>query len=310
MRPTSSRHIAVISLLAASSLSAQASASNTWSGSIKTRDGTSLVEYRIPSGRTVASFEIVPVGATSTKGRGSATNVEFVGTSVRFRATFGADAGCKVDAVPANGYKGTCLLATGDSIELTLVPPMPSMLLAPHEILVALDAAPPALREATSVFVLEPTGYTELVHGTSGFSCFIEHPTKNDAWPMCANREAGDALLPVEQYRVRLRASGASDSAITDSILRGYRSGRFRPPPTGALAYMLSRSAWTRDPETGMQAFLTPHVHIYAPNVTNASLGVYTARRLVVPMRVEREGRPDASIIVAVKLIDPAAPRR
>ena len=145
---------------------------------------------------------------------------------------------------------------------------------------------------------------------TSGFSCFIERPTKNDAWPMCANREAGEALLPVEQYRVRLRASGASDSAITDSILRGYRSGRFRPPPTGALAYMLSRSAWTRDPETGVQAFLTPHVHIYAPNVTNASLGVDTARRLVVPMRVEREGRPDASIIAAVKLIDPAPPRR
>ena len=83
-----------------------------------------------------------------------------------------------------------------------------------------------------------------------------------------------------------------------------------RPPRTGALAYMLSRSAWTADPETGMQTFLTPHVHVYAPNVTNQRLGVDTAQRLVVPMRVEREGRPDASIIVAVKLIDRAPPRR
>ena len=277
---------------------------------MKTGDRSSVVEYRIPSGTTVASFEIIPIGSTDTKGRISATNVEFVGTSVRFRATFGADAGCKVDAVPANGYQGTCVLANGDSIELTLVPPMPSMLLDEHEILIALDAAPPTLREAASVFVLGPAGYTELVHGTNGFSCFIERPTKNDAWPMCANREAGEALLPVEQYRVRLRAAGASDSAISDSILRGYRSGRLRAPPTGALAYMLSRSAWTRDPETGVQTFLTPHVHIYAPNVTNARLGVDTAQRLVVPMRVEREGRPDASIIVAVKLIDPASPRR
>jgi len=44
--------------------------------------------------------------------------------------------------------------------------------------------------------------------------------------------------------------------------------------------------------------------------VTNERLGVDTAQRLVVPMRVEREGRPDASIIVGVKLIEPASPRR
>jgi hypothetical protein len=127
---------------------------------------------------------------------------------------------------------------------------------------------------------------------------------------MCGNREAADALLPVEQDRVRLRATGVSESAITDSVLRAYRIGRFRPPPTGAVMYMLSRSAWTADRETGIQTFLTPHVHIYAPNVTNARLGVDTAQRLVVPMRVERERRPDASIIVGVKLIEPAPPRR
>jgi len=310
MRPTTLRHIATMSVLLVSPLAAQTSIPLTWSGSMKAREGSSLLHYQIPPGTDVAAFEIIPVGAAENKGSISATNVEFVGTSVRFRATFGGGAGCKLDAIPAAGYKGTCSLSTGDSLELTLVPPVPGMLLADHEILIARDAAPPPLRAGASVFVLGPTGYTDLVHGTNGFSCFIERPTKNDAWPMCGNREAGEALLPVEQYRLRLRAAGVSDAAISDSILRGYRSGRFRPPPTGALTYMLSRSAWTADRETGIQTFLTPHVHIYAPNVTNERLGVDTAQRLVVPMRVEREGRPDASIIVGVKLIEPASPRR
>ena len=125
---------------------------------------------------------------------------------------------------------------------------------------------------------------------------------------MCGNREASEALLPVEEYSVGLRARGVSDAAISDSVLGAYRSGRFRPPPTGAVTYMLSRSAWTANKATGAQIFLTPHVHLYAPNVTNARLGVDTAQRPVVPMRVEREGRPDASIIVGVKLIEPATP--
>jgi len=307
MRPTSTYSTALASVLAVSSLAAQDSIPR-WSGSLRTRDRTSLVEYRIPSGTHIGGFEIIPVGSAANKGTDSATNVEFVGTSVRFRATVGGGAGCKLEAIPANGYKGTCALSTGDSIELTLVPPLPGMLLAEHEILIAHDAAPPALRDAASVFVLGPAGYTELVHGTNGFTCFIERPTKDDAWPMCGNREASEALLPVEQYSVRLRTNGVSDAVISDSVLRGYRSGRFRPPPTGALAYMLSRSAWTANKETGARTFLSPHVHIYAPNVTNARLGVDTSQRLVVPMRVEREGRPDASIIVALKLVEPPTP--
>jgi hypothetical protein len=48
-------------------------------------------------------------------------------------------------------------------------------------------------------------------------------------------------------------------------------------------------------------------VHIYAPYSTNARVGVDLAQRPVVPMRVECEGRPEASLIVAVKLIPPAA---
>jgi hypothetical protein len=74
------------------------------------------------------------------------------------------------------------------------------------------------------------------------------------------------------------------------------------------MAYMLSRYAWTTtNRETGARGFIAPHLHFYAPYSTHQRIGVDTAQRPVVPLRIEREGRPDASIIVGVKLI-PAAP--
>ena len=273
---------------------------------MKAGDRSTALQFRIPPGIDLHTFDIIPSGATNDKGSIPATNVEFSGTSVRFRATLRGEADCKLDAIPALGYKGVCRLATGDSVDLALVPPTPGMLLAEHEVRIARDAAPPAIQTDASIFVFEPSGYTEAVHGTNGFACFIERPTANDAWPMCHNREAADALLPVEQYRVGLRRNGVGDSAIRDSVVAGYRSGRFHAPATGALGYMLSRSAWTLDTETHVQTFLGPHLHIYAPNVTNAGIGVDITKRPVVAMRVEREGTPDASIIVGVKLIDPA----
>jgi hypothetical protein len=162
------------------------------------------------------------------------------------------------------------------------------------------------LRARASVLVLGPSGYTEVVQGTNGFTCFIERPTVNDSWPMCYNRAAAEKLVPVEEYRVRLRAAGVPEASIADSVSRGYRTRRFLPPSSGAMAYMLSRYAWTMDPETAAQVYLASHLHFYAPYTTNLALGVDTTERPVVAMRVEREGKPDASIIVGVRLIDPA----
>jgi len=78
----------------------------------------------------------------------------------------------------------------------------------------------------------------------------------------------------------------------------------FAPPGAGAMAYMLSAYAWTDNEGTPM--FLGPHLHFYTPNETNARLGIDAIEKSVVPMRLEEEGRPDASVIVAVKLRNPA----
>ena len=146
------------------------------------REGTSQLQYRIPSTAGLRTFEIVPTSAADHKGIISATNVEFSGTSVRFRATIGTEADCKLDAVPACGYKVACTLVAGDTVSLTLVPPVPSMLLPDHEIMIARDAAPPPLQAGVAVYVLGPSGYTEALRATNGFTCFIERPSGRCGW--------------------------------------------------------------------------------------------------------------------------------
>jgi hypothetical protein len=67
---------------------------------------------------------------------------------------------------------------------------------------------------------------------------------------------------------------------------------------------MLSAYAWTDN--EGTPFFLGPHLHFYTPNETNARLGIDSSEKSVVPMRLEEEGKSDASVIVPVKLRKPA----
>ena len=261
----------------------------------------------VPPADSQQTLRIVSSGDNGEYAGTVVTDVQITGVSVRFRAEVGGSADCALDAVPARGYKGTCALAAGDTAEFTLIPPVAGMMLPAHEVRLARDAAPPHIARAASVFVLGPAGYAEAVRGTNGFTCFIERPTVNDIWPICHNREGAERLLPVERYRARLRVAGVGDAAITDSVLRAYREGRFRAPTSGALGYMLSRYAWTASAKTGAPIFLGPHLHFYAPATTNARIGVMAGERPAVAMRVEREGRPDASVIVGVRVIDPPA---
>jgi hypothetical protein len=273
----------------------------TWSGSLQAASRPAeAVEARIDAGRSAtASF---PLGVAGREAR--ATGVRYDGTTVSFEAALGGPAQCRLDAAPARGYSGLCRWQSGDSATLTLIPPVPGMLFPDHEVALALDAGPPTIGGGASVLVFGPAGYTEVVSGTNGFTCFIWRPRPQDLWPICETREAADAIVPLERLRLALRAAGVDEARIADSVTSAYRSGRLRPPPPGAVGYMLSNSAWTVD-RTGARAFVGPHLHFYTPYDTNARLGIDSTGKGSVPMRLEREGAPDASVIVPVRLRKP-----
>ncbi len=300
------RYVLPLGLLTMTSspLGAQAPAMVTWTGSLQ-RKGASLeeVRYRVPAVAGSGEGFLIRLPGGSGPREAEATDVRFIGISVLFRTKLATDADCKLEAVPQRGYAGSCVRADGDTVGLTLVPPARGMLLPDHEVTLARDAAPPHLAAGASVFVLGPSGYVEAARGTNGFTCYIKRNTPGNLWSMCQTHAAAEALFPMEQLRVTLRAAGLDEASIDDSLAQGFRSGRFHAPEAGAMAYMLSAWAWTE--HEGTPFFLGPHLHFYMPNETNLRLGIAPLEQSVVPMRLEEEGKPDASVIVPVKLRQP-----
>ncbi len=70
------------------------------------------------------------------------------------------------------------------------------------------------------------------------------------------------------------------------------------------MAYMHSSQAWTVDSSRSPD-FIPPHLHFYMPYYTNARLGIDSTASGVVPMRVESEGQPNASVVVGVRVRRP-----
>jgi hypothetical protein len=280
-------------------LGAQSPATVTWTGSLQQRGSPRQeLRYLIPAApASREAFQVATWGG-STPWKARLADVRFDGVNFRFRSTFASGARCDLQAVPMRGYAGSCVLATGDTAALTLVPPVVGMLLPDHEVALAREAAPATLADGTTVYVLGVSGYFEALRGTNQFTCIIERPTPGNVWPTCQTQEAFEALLPTNQLRVRLRAAGLDESHIADSLAQGYARGRFRAPASGAMAYMLSEHAWTMDPSSGAPVFLPPHLHFYLPGSTDAALGIDLTRRDALLMRVEREGEPDASVVV------------
>lgn len=122
--------------------------------------------------------------------------------------------------------------------------------------------------------------------------------------------------LPQQRVRERTARGGTAPCGPSHGWRHGFggqrrvqaacRTGRLQAPPAGAMAYMLSRYAWTADAETGKAAFIGPHLHFYTPGLTNARIGVDFSKALPpIAVRVENEGSPDASTIVAVRVRTP-----
>jgi hypothetical protein len=266
---------------------------------ITPRSGEVVRQAVTPAGERAAIR--LPSGPAISEGPAEVA-VETEGVAIRFSLPPDGLA-CELRAVPGRGYEGRCGAAE-DSAVAVLIPPVHGMLLPWHEERLAREAAPADMAAGVTVYVLQADGYRERARGGNGFICYIERPRPVDLWPICHAELTSSKLLPVDMLRARLRAAGVAEAAIVDSVSMGYFTGRFRAPPDGAIGYMLSPNAWTAG-ESGEPVFIAPHWHLYAPWLSPAEWGLPddASTLRLLGTRIERHGRPDASIIVG-------APRR
>ena len=163
------------------------------------------------------------------------------------------------------------------------------------ELDLALSAAPKHLRDAATVWTLEPGGYTIAQRGTNAFSCLVSR-RGGDLFPVCWDAEGAQSLLPLDVDDAQMRLAGKSGAEIEAIVAQRFKSGQYHPPARAGIAYMLAPLRYRID-ETGAvtRTPSNPHLMFYGPNLTDGDIG--GARGSLV--FINRVG-PDGMMIVPV----------
>jgi hypothetical protein len=146
----------------------------------------------------------------------------------------------------------------------------------------ALSAAPPRVREAASVYLLDPTkGYYLARQGASGVTCIVQRTDwempdlRNDVyWPVCYDAVGTMTYLKTIMDAAGMRAQGMSAAAMKAEIERRYGDKTYQVPKKIGVSYMvgpLMRAVGPPDMQVHTMAM--PHLMFYAPFVTNADIG-------------------------------------
>jgi hypothetical protein len=190
------------------------------------------------------------------------------------------------------------LLATVLSASAGAQPSAPAdhpMLPRDLEIELALNAAPPHLRDGAAVFVLDAAGYVKAREGTNPFTCIVSR-RGGDVFPVCWDAEGAKSLLPIDLDAAKARLAGRTNAEIEQMVAAGFKDGRYRAPAKTGLAYMLSPLRYRIDAQGhAVRSNPNPHVMFYGPYLTDADIG--GVRGSVVFMN---KVGPDGMIIVPV----------
>lgn len=140
-----------------------------------------------------------------------------------------------------------------------------------QEIALAKSAAPTSVSKDASVLVLTRTGYATAITGTNGFVCWVARAFSGAFdWPErwnpkiraaeCQNPQAARTILPIAERETAMALAGRSTPDILDAIRTAVRAGKIPKLDSGAMSYMMSKSAYLTD-QGGHDM---PHVMFYA----------------------------------------------
>jgi hypothetical protein len=146
----------------------------------------------------------------------------------------------------------------------------------------ALSAAPPALRDKATVYLLDPkSGYQLARGGTSGVACLVERTVwewvdfRDDIYiPLCYDAAGTSAHLKVIMDVAALRAQGMSVEALKAEVEARYKNKTYQVPQKAGLSYMIAPVMRALGPpDMKMYTMSMPHLMFYAPHITNDDIG-------------------------------------
>ena len=126
------------------------------------------------------------------------------------------------------------------------------------EIQLARSAAPNSISRDATILVLRRQGYETAVEGKNGFVCMVARSWMAAFdWPEfwnpkvraadCMNPQAARSLVPLALLRSRMVMAGHSRNEILLAVRSAFENGQVPMLETGAIDYMMSKSAYLTD---------------------------------------------------------------
>ena len=126
------------------------------------------------------------------------------------------------------------------------------------EIQLARSAAPDSISRDATILVLGRRGYETAVEGKNGFACMVERAWMAgfdwpEFWnpkvrsPNCLNPQAARSILPIAFLRSRMVMAGRSKAEVLAAIKTAYENKQLPDLESGAMCYMMSKSAYLTD---------------------------------------------------------------
>lgn len=169
-----------------------------------------------------------------------------------------------------------------------------------EEVALARSAAPAAVSDSATIYVLNAAGYEIAVQGSSGAACYVSRDWIASLEPHCFDPEGAQTILPMAMHRVELLHRGLTKADADRAIADGLASGRFRLPRRPAMSYMMSAEQRLVAPNGTPSGAWRPHLMIYYPYLSPADLGFAGAAATAV-VALSDDGRPTANIMVILR---------
>ena len=170
-----------------------------------------------------------------------------------------------------------------------------------REIALARSAAPPAVSDSATIYVLGEQGYEIAVRGTNGNTCYVDRSRVEAIAPQCFNAEGAATIMALEMHRIALLHQEHSVAETNREIADGLASGHFHLPRGPALCYMMSADQNLFDDDGKPVGHWHPHLMWYIPYITPAELGLGKTGSDGTTTVVQWEGSPLASVIIVVR---------
>lgn len=168
-----------------------------------------------------------------------------------------------------------------------------------EEIALARSAAPAAISDSATIYVLTDAGYVVGSKGTSGAACYVSRDWITSVEPHCFDPEGAETVMQMHMHKVGLLHTGKSKAEADAAVAEGIASGRFRLPQRPVMSYMMSAEQKLIAPNGTPVGAWRPHLMIYYPYLTNADIGLTGADAMGAASVVD-PGLPTSNIMVIV----------